>query len=277
MAFKYPPGFSPQDALGFPGFCRQAYYEYYLYNGEPQSNGQAYVFTVPQGYDMTYEIWGLDEIWHIDEGIVPFGFVAQRQGTGDLVITVRGTEGDIEWAEDLLEGEQAADPVPNSQGLVHEGFGDIYKTLIYVPGNTYSMSPPPPNSAQPLGQVLANASSVAITGHSLGSSLADLVALDVALNEKKRVSSLYTLASPRTGDPTFATSFDTLLQPVSYRIANYWDIVPQLPPEDFYTGIDQEWHYQHVNSECLVDGGFTVDLAYSHSLAAYQAGLQKLL
>jgi len=277
MAFKYPPGFSAQVALGFLGFCRQAYNMYYIYKGETQPNGQPYVFTVPQGYDMTYEIWGDGTILGLDEGEVPYGFVAQQQGTSDLVITVRGTEGDIEWADDLLEANQTANPVPNSQGLVHEGFADIYKSLTYVPGSCYSTSPPPPNTGQALGQVVANASSVAVTGHSLGSSLADLVVLDVVLNEQKPVPSFYTLASPRTGDPTFAISFDARLQPVSYRIANVWDIVPTLPPEYFVT-VDPpgEWHYQHVNNACPVDGGFSVDLIYSHSLVAYETGLQKL-
>ncbi len=276
MAFKYPPGFSAQAALGFLNFCQQAYNMYYIFKGEKQPNGQPYVFTVPQGYEMTYEIWGDGSILGIDEGEVPYGFVAQKQGASDMVITVRGTEGDIEWADDLLEAEQAANPVPNSQGLVHEGFGDIYKSLIYVPGNYYSMFPPPPNTGQTLSQVVAGASSVAVTGHSLGSSLADLVALDIALNETPPVPSFYTLASPRTGDPTFADSFDAKLQPVSYRIANCWDIVPTLPPEEFYTGIDEEWHYQHVNSACPVDGGFTLDIVYSHSLAAYRVGLEKI-
>lgn len=276
MAFKYPAGFSAETAIGFLGFCEQAYNMYYIYKGEKQPNGQPYVFTVPQGYDMTYEIWGDGTILGLDEGEVPYGFVAQEQGTSNLVITVRGTEGDIEWADDLLEANQIANPVPNSEGLVHEGFAEIYESLIYVPGSSYSMSPP--SSGQTLSQVVASAGSVAVTGHSLGSSLADLVVLDVALNEKKSVPSFYTLASPRTGDPTFANSFDALLQSVSYRIANVWDIVPTLPPEFFVT-LDPlgDWYYQHVNYECPVDGGFSVDLVYSHSLAAYKAGLQKLL
>ena len=278
MAFKYPSGFSAQTALDLLGFCQQAYYQYYIYKGETQPNGQPYVFTVPDGYSMIYEIWGLDEIWHIDEGLVPFGFVAQANGTSDLVITIRGTEGDVEWAEDLLEDYQTANPVPNSQGLIQYGFAAIYKTLFYVQATGNSTSPPPSSAARTLSQVLENAGSVTITGHSLGSSLADLTALDVALNESNSVTSFYTLASPRTGDPTFADSFDAKLQSVSYRVANVWDIVPQLPPEYFLT-IDPpgEWHYQHVNSECLVDGGFSVDVAYSHSLVAYETGLQKLL
>jgi triacylglycerol lipase len=277
MAFKSPPGFSPQVALDFLGFCQQAYNIYYIYKGVTQPNGQPYVFSVPQGYDMTYEIWGDGTILDIDEGEVPYGFVAQKQGRSDLVVTVRGTEGDIEWADDLLDANQVANPVPNSQGLVHDGFADIYNSLTYVPGNTYSMFPPPPNTRQTLGQVVANASSVAVTGHSLGSSLADLVVLDVVLNARKAVPFFYTLASPRTGDPTFANSFDAKLQAVSYRIANVWDIVPTLPP-DFFVTFDPlgGWYYQHVKNDCKVDGGFTLDLVYSHSLLAYKTGLEKL-
>jgi triacylglycerol lipase len=274
-AARYPAGFSAQDALNFATeFCQQAYNAYYIYFGIKQHDGNPYVFTVPQGYSMVYEVWGIDKIWHIDEGIVPFGFVAEKQGTKDLVFAIRGTEGDIEWAEDLFEADQVTSPIQNSQGMVHKGFASIYETLSYAPASSNSNTPP--DKTVSLGQVLSNATSAAITGHSLGSSLATLLALDIAVNSTAAVSSIYTFASPRTGDPLFASFYDNRIPSQSYRVVNVWDLVPHLPPVEFFT-IDHEWHYKHVNSRCPVDGGATIDVVTSHSLAAYEKGLKRLL
>jgi lipase (class 3) len=277
MAAQYPPGFSAQDALYFiSNFCQLAYNQDYIFSGTKQGDGQPYGFTLPQGYTMVYEIWGVDEIWGEDESVVPFGFVSQSQGASDLVFAVRGTEGDIEWAEDLFEAEQAACPVPNSKGLVHAGFGAIYETLIYVPATTNSNTAPTAGAGVPLTQVLAGAGSAAVTGHSLGSSLATMLAMDIALNSKTAISTIYTFASPRTGDPDFASLFNSLIPTQSYRVANVWDIVPHTPPSTFPT-LEHVWHYEHVNAYCPVDGGETIDVVTSHSLAAYERGLQKLL
>ncbi|HWP41896.1 MAG TPA: hypothetical protein VNO14_01580, partial [Blastocatellia bacterium] len=77
-----PQGFDARDALGYAsGFWQQAYNAYYIFSGIKQPDGQPYVFTVRDGYEMVYEIWGVDEIWHEDWGTVPFGFVAQKKGT----------------------------------------------------------------------------------------------------------------------------------------------------------------------------------------------------
>lgn len=277
MGFNYPQGFSPQQGLDFAiNFCQQAYYQDYIFRGEKQANGQPYVFTEPEHYEMMYEIWGIDEIWHDDQGTVPFGFVARERKTNNLVFAIRGTEGDIEWAEDLFEADQIASPVANSKGLVHKGFGNIYETLTYQAATSNSLTPPAIGSGDKLGQVVSSASAVSITGHSLGSALATLLALDVALNTKTPITQFYTFASPRTGDPDFVTQYNGLVPANSYRVANVWDIVPHTPPEILFT-IDHEWHYQHVNSYCPVDGGETIDVVTSHGLAAYEAGLRKLL
>ena len=126
---------------------------------------------------MMYEIWGVDEIWHDDQGAVPFGFVARERKTNNLVFAIRGTEGDIEWAEDLFEADQIACPVANSQGMVHTGFGNIYETLTYQPATSNTLTPPAIGSGDKLSQVVSGATSVSITGHSLGSALATLLAL----------------------------------------------------------------------------------------------------
>ena len=84
---------------------------------------------------------------------------------------------------------------------------------------------------------------VYFTGHSLGGALATISALHVAKDvfkqdesSPKRVS-LYTFASPRTGDVRFATTCHKLLS--AYRIANSGDLVPVVPPTTFkLAGVD---------------------------------------
>ena len=68
-----------------------------------------------------------------------------------------------------------------------------------------------------------------ICGHSLGGSLATLLALDVAANSAFTTPAVYTFGSPRTGDSLFASTFDQVVTN-SFRIANRVDIVPTLPP-----------------------------------------------
>jgi predicted lipase len=70
--------------------------------------------------------------------------------------------------------------------------------------------------------------SLTICGHSLGGALATLLALDVAANTIFKNPTIYTYASPRTGDALFARTYNQVL-PNTYRIANRVDMVPKLP------------------------------------------------
>lgn len=73
---------------------------------------------------------------------------------------------------------------------------------------------------------------VFVTGHSLGGAIATLCALHIHLSNQISQTIalenliLYTFASPRVGDQTFAKHFETL---ECYRIANSEDIVPKIP------------------------------------------------
>ncbi len=71
-------------------------------------------------------------------------------------------------------------------------------------------------------------SSLTICGHSLGGALATLLALDTAANTTFKNPTVYTYASPRTGNPAFASTFDQVVTN-SFRIANRLDLVPKLP------------------------------------------------
>jgi pimeloyl-ACP methyl ester carboxylesterase len=75
--------------------------------------------------------------------------------------------------------------------------------------------------------------SLTICGHSLGGALATLLALDVAANAAFKNPTVYTYASPRTGGPQFAATYNQVV-PNTFRVAGRIDLVPKLPLPPFY-------------------------------------------
>jgi len=143
--------------------------------------------------------------------VVPFGFVATK-GT-DAYVVIRGTLTPLEWLEDAT-----ILPVPFAPnwGNTTQGFKGIYNQL----------SPTINQAIQTLKGADAF-SSLYVTGHSLGGALAHLAAADIYIQQKVAPIS-YTLAAPRTGDPSFAVACERAgLQ--TWRIFNTEDIVPTLP------------------------------------------------
>ena len=180
-----------------------------------------------------------------------FGFVAQSTARPqELVVAIRGTDTFLEW---IIDAEFK--PVPFSRvagsGHVEDGFCSIYDSLTALaPDGT-------PADLHAFVRSTSPAGSVTVIGHSLGSSVATLLALDLVVNDGVRDLTLYTLASPRTGDAAFATFFDAHV-PASWRVVNTPDIVPKLPPL-----------YTHVNTEYCVD---SLNVDARHSIACYHAG-----
>ncbi len=159
---------------------------------------------------------------------VSIGLICQADGTGDVVIAIRGTEGILEWVHDA---EFLLVPCPFLAGSGHteDGFTAMYTSLRtdVAPGSStvvqaLAMLP----FAQP-------ATSLTICGHSLGGALATLLALDVAANTVFKYPTVYTYASPRAGDPAFASTYNQVVKNTC-RIANRIDLVPKLPFPPLY-------------------------------------------
>jgi hypothetical protein len=74
---------------------------------------------------------------------------------------------------------------------------------------------------------------VTVCGHSLGGALATLLGLDVAVNTIFKNPTVYTYASPRTGDSSFTAFYDHMV-PNTIRVANRMDLVPKLPMPPLY-------------------------------------------
>ena len=161
---------------------------------------------------------------------VSIGLICQADTTGDVAIAIRGTEGIWEWIHDI-NFFLVPCPFLAAGGHTEDGFTDMYESLrTDVAGGSTSLVKEIGNLGfgQPIG-------SVTVCGHSLGGALATLLALDLTANGTAPFNkpAAYTYASPRTGDSSFAATYNQAVMN-SYRIANRLDIVPQLPPAPLY-------------------------------------------
>jgi Lipase (class 3) len=168
---------------------------------------------------------------------VSIGLILQS-ATGDVVIAIRGTEGIQEWIHDA---EFLMVPTPFLAGAGHtdDGFTAMYLSM------TTSLDPTCPSVTKTLPSLAfpRPLTSLTICGHSLGASLATLLALDVAANTPFKNPTVYTYASPRTGGPQFAATYNQVV-PNTTRIAGRLDLVPKLPLPPLY---------EHVLGLCEVN------------------------
>ena len=159
---------------------------------------------------------------------VSIGLVLQAAAAGDVVIAVRGTEGIQEWVHDA-EFLLVTCPFLAGAGHTEDGFTAVYMSM------TTSLDPKCPRVTQALAGLNfpRPVTSLTISGHSLGGALATLLALDVAANTAFKNPAVYTYASPRTGGPQFAATYNQVV-PNTNRIAGRLDLVPKLPLPPLY-------------------------------------------
>ncbi len=164
---------------------------------------------------------------------VSIGLVLWQASTGEAVIAIRGTQGLLEWFQDAKIGTEKC-PFTEA-GDTEDGFTDVYKSFaVSAPGGSSVTA----SLATIFGSKQVN--SLTICGHSLGGALATLQALDVAANSKFKNPTVYTYASPRTGDAQFASTYDSKV-PSTFRIVNTADLVPKLPLPPPYEHVHGEY------------------------------------
>jgi hypothetical protein len=117
------------------------------------------------------------------------------------------------------------------------------------------------------------ASSVTVTGHSLGGALATLCAVDVQYNFSNKVTiDIYTFGAPKVGNDGFRESFNRRV-PNSYRFVHGMDIVSALPrPWQGYRHVDKEYRLGHRFSLNFLSQRFK-----DHEIAKYIAALKELV
>jgi len=182
-------------------------------------------------YTVVTAFYGNDLATEINPGraqqIVSFGFVAQ-DSAGNVVVAIRGTEGIKEWVQDA-KFLAVKCPFLAGAGLTEDGFTAVYQSLR----TTQEAGSPRLVDALPGMAFPKTITSLTICGHSLGGGLVTLLALDVAANTTFAHPTAYTYASPRTGDPSFADTYNQVV-PSTVRIANRLDLVPKLPLPPLY-------------------------------------------
>jgi hypothetical protein len=164
-----------------------------------------------------------------------YGLIYQWSVRNDIyVIAFRGTSSVYDMVLDLESAETAAfQPYVDSGDFptdvhVGDGFNKIYST------KNQSMS------ASMQDQIFAAiknlptpATQIVITGHSLGSALASLFTLDMAVSLPNIAIANINFASPRVGATKWQTTYNQTygLLNSTVEIRNSYDLVPKLPPE----------------------------------------------
>lgn len=181
---------------------------------------------------------------------VPFGFIVERQlenGIPGIFIVFRGTLTTDEWYHNSRF--QQVDFLNNQElGQTSEGFNTVYtrsvdenyikniirKTLEELFGDKSTHFVGTKSLENTINKILKKIkedslnSQIFVTGHSLGGALATLATVHISKQHPEFIKPiLYTYASPRVGDPKFASHFKDL---ECYRIANSEDLVVSVPP-----------------------------------------------
>jgi hypothetical protein len=278
-------------------------FAYTMYDNDPSNPTPSPAVPLPGNYQ--FVAWVQMRDFFIWEGAYTFyGLLARKPSTAnEYVLAIRGTSSWTEWWDDFRSMGQTTLPnFGNGTALVGTGFWTIYNTLrlIYHPQLAAApgvmAAPPesleaagtfadqvaaavrrhvaettPPGAVRP--EALAATASITVTGHSLGSALATLYVAENYTKQLLQIPLLCTLASPRVGDPNFATQFDNL-GIASWRIDNYPDVVPDTPFD-----IPPFYYWQHIQTEYQFDSySWTqISLECYHSIYTYLHGLDSAL
>jgi hypothetical protein len=195
------------------------------------NNAAGTAIAVGAGYNVVTSIFANDLSTDMNpargQSRVSIGLILQST-VGDVVIAIRGTEGIHEWIHDA-QFLQMPCPFLAGSGHTEDGFTAMYLSM------TTSCDPASPTVTKALPSLAfpKPVTSLTICGHSLGGSLATLLALDIAANTPFKNPTVYTYASPRTGDPQFVATYNQVV-PNTTRIAGRLDLVPKLPLPPLY-------------------------------------------
>ncbi|MEO1391407.1 MAG: lipase family protein [Cyanobacteria bacterium J06634_5] len=203
---------------------------------------------LPSGYRCIDRFTGWDEVFNSTGRRERFGLILQSiLKPSTYLIAFRGTDSFEDAYEDLwIEtvpfvpyARQIAFP---SNVSVADGFNSIYT----LKGRRMRLSMQE-QLFKKISKLTPAPQEIITTGHSLGAPLASLFTLDLAhsCDHNIRLTSI-TFASPRVGLQSWKETYNKTynLEPTTYRIANYWDLIPSLPPKILT--------YRHIGQQFLV-------------------------
>uniref|UniRef100_A0A8R1EUC8 Lipase_3 domain-containing protein n=1 Tax=Caenorhabditis japonica TaxID=281687 RepID=A0A8R1EUC8_CAEJA len=160
-----------------------------------------------------------------------FGFTAVDTVQKVIALTFRGTEGNVQLTEEILDFFHGKKPFFDA-GNVFEYFYDAF--LFQWNGGLQ----------QDIRKLKYQYPSYElwVTGHSMGGAIASIAASYIVKSALYTADSikLVTLGQPRTGDYDFAAWHDRTF-PYSFRIVHHRDIAAHIPPQD---GPDELFHHR---------------------------------
>ncbi|CAL4901702.1 unnamed protein product [Urochloa decumbens] len=196
--------------------------------------------------DLLPESWSRESNWMgyvavaTDEGVAALG-------RRDILVAWRGTMRSLEWVNDFDFTPVSAAPVlgsaaaTNPAALVHRGFLSVYRSSN--PDSKYNQSSARDQVLAEVSRLMAlykdEVTSITVTGHSLGASLATLNAVDLAANGVNAPASssqppcpvtAFVYASPRVGDGNFKGALASFPDLRILHVKNALDVVPMYPP-----------------------------------------------
>ena len=177
-----------------------------------------------------------------------------------LILAFRGSEetGITDWITDLKFLSADYPYGGGSDIAVHAGFIEAYQSIRE---SIFKVAKDTPHKK------------IICTGHSLGSALATLCALDLACNLSGKQISSYTYGSPKVGDPNFVKFYNQKV-PHSYRFVNGPDIIPMVPPDiPFLVDYDHIGKLYHVGDTQASQ--LSTDAAISHLPQNYVKTLEQ--
>ncbi len=250
----FPPlPFELTEALHCTRLVETAYDMYAQWKAQSRPKADAFNWQPKGRLDLQFgaPIWGEDRALHFLKQDEPFAFVAWSRDS-EIYLVIRGTESVEDWVVDISAGLTDYELVP-SYGRVHEGFLRVYA----------SMAPAVREAVSAACRQVQTPEALFVTGHSLGSSLATLAVPDLLENTPVDVRDArvkqYNLASPRTGDSTFAARYNAN-GAVTYRVVNSTDLVPEVPP-----AILGEEIFEHVGIPVMYSAQYD-SLGGNHSI-----------
>ena len=171
-----------------------------------------------------------------------YGFLLESDD--DSILVFRGTQRTAEWLGNIyaVQQEYLHPQTGENLGRIHKGFRGIADTIVN------------PLAVDAVKAINPNKPCY-VSGHSLGSALATIVALDIALAvpELQPQLQVYVYASPRVGNPEFARNYARIL-PNSYRVTNLADPIPTMPPTKLqaeFVHVGEDWSFLTQRGDIL--------------------------
>ncbi|NEP01363.1 MAG: lipase family protein [Symploca sp. SIO2E9] len=172
-----------------------------------------------------------------DSGGVYIGFALTSPKCN--IITLRGTITPKEWWNNFKFRQVRFKRFKPKAGKVHRGFKKLYKGFS--------------TQVDDVWKSLDKSIPCLITGFSLGSALSTLAALSIVDDndldgEEADKVILYGIGGPRVGDEKFADYYNTKVRN-AFRVVNFADVVPTLPPKHVNFGYGLSATYKDVGEE----------------------------